>query len=199
MDEVEGIGKRRRSKAQERLLSTASELFYREGIGATGVDTVSERASVSKRTLYNRYGGKDALISAYLRDRDEQWWAYLRGVSEGIADPEGRLMVVFDAYGEWLSGHDFRGCAFANAQAEIADPGHPALAVARGHKERIEEHMATLAREAKYSKPEVLAEKLLLLLEGAVAMAVMRRTSGPLETARSTALELMDVHGRRVQ
>jgi len=190
-----GGGMRRRSRAVERLLGTASELFYREGIGATGVDTVSGRAGVSKRTLYNRFGGKDGLVAAYLRDRDEQWWAYLRDVAGGLTGPEEELLAVFDAYGDWLVGDDFRGCAFANAQAEIPDPDHPALAVARTHKEKVREHLAALAGEAGFREPEALAEKLLLLLEGAVAMAAMRRSSGPLETARSTALELMAAHG----
>ncbi len=186
----------RRSRAVERLLGAASELFYREGIGATGVDTVSGRAGVSKRTLYNRFGGKDGLVAAYLRDRDERWWAYLRDVSGGLAGPEEKLLAVFDAYGDWLVGDDFRGCAFANAQAEIPGPDHPALVVARAHKEKVREHLAALAGEAGFREPEALAEKLLLLLEGAVATAAMRRGDAPLEMARSTALELMVAHGR---
>ena len=68
----------RRRLGAERLLEAASELFYKEGIGAVGVDTVSESAAVSKRTLYNRFGGKDALVAEYLRRRDERWRAHLR-------------------------------------------------------------------------------------------------------------------------
>jgi len=187
---------RRRSRAVEQLLGAASELFYREGIGATGVDTISGRAGVSKRTLYNRFGGKDGLVAAYLRDRDERWWAYLRGVTGRLTGPEEKLLAVFQAYGDWLVGDDFRGCAFANAQAEIPDPDHPALVVARAHKESVRAYLAVLAGEAGFREPEALAEKLLLLLEGAVATAAMRRGDAPLETARSTALELMAAHGR---
>ena len=118
-------------------MEAASELFYREGIGAVGVDTISERAGVSKRTLYNRFGGKDELVAEYLRRRDERWRAYLRGVTEGVEDPGEKLLAVFGAYGEWLAGRDFRGCPFANAAAEIPDPDHPARVVARRHKEGV--------------------------------------------------------------
>jgi len=186
----------RRRPGAERLLDAASELFYREGIGAVGVDTVSDRAGVSKRTLYNRFGGKDALVAEYLRRRDERWRAYLRGVGEGVGEPREKLLAVFGAYGEWLVGEDFRGCAFANAAAEIPDPGHPARVVARRHKEGVEEHLAALAEDAGFDEPGALAERLLILLEGATATAAMRRSAEPLGVARSVAQELLDARSR---
>jgi AcrR family transcriptional regulator len=198
MRESTGEEKRatRRRPGAERLLEAASELFYREGIGAVGVDTISERAGVSKRTLYNRFGGKDELVAEYLRRRDERWRAYLRGVTEGVEDPGEKLLAVFGAYGEWLAGGDFRGCPFANAAAEIPDPDHPARVVARRHKEGVGEHLAALAKEAGIDEPETLAERLLLLLEGATVMVATRRSREPLEAARSLARELLDARPR---
>ena len=186
----------RRRPGAERLLEAASELFYREGIRAVGVDTVSERAGVSKRTLYNRFGGKDELVAAYLRRRDEGWRAYLQGATEAAVEPKERLLAVFEAYEEWLVGEDFRGCAFANAAAEIPDPEHPARAVARRHKEGVEEHLTVLAKEAGFDEPGTLAGRLLLLLEGAAATAAMRRSREPLGIARSLARELLAARSR---
>ena len=182
----------RRRPGAEKLLGAASELFYREGIRAVGVDAVSERAGVSKRTLYNRFGGKAELVAEYLRRRDEAWRAYLREAVEGEADPGERLLAVFEAYGEWLVRGDFRGCAFANAVAELPDPGHPARVVARRHKEWVEEPLAALAEEAGFDEPWALAGRLMLLLEGAAATVAMRRSGEPLDVARSAARELMD-------
>lgn len=186
----------RRRPGAERLLEVASDLFYREGIRAVGVDTISERAQVSKRTLYNRFGGKDALVTEYLRRRDERWQAYLQDATEGLDDPTDKLLVVFQAYGEWLVGDDFRGCAFANAAAEIADPNHPARIVAQRHKEGVRDYLATVATDAGFDEPETLAERLLILLEGATATASMRRNHGPLNVARSVALELLETQSR---
>jgi AcrR family transcriptional regulator len=183
----------RRRPGAERLLEAASDLFYREGIRAVGVDTISSKAGVSKRTLYNRFGGKAELVAEYLRRRDERWRVYLQEQTEGVADPREKLLAVFGAYEEWLVGEDFRGCAFANAAAEIPDPDHPARIVAQRHKEGVREHMAALAKEAGFDEPEALAERLLLLLEGAAATAAMRRSGEPLGVARSVALELLDV------
>ena len=182
----------RRRPGAERLLEAASDLFYREGIRAVGVDTISSKAGVSKRTLYNRFGGKAELVAEYLRRRDERWRVYLQEQTEGVADPREKLLADFGAYEEWLVGEDFRGCAFANAAAEIPDPDHPARIVAQRHKEGVREHMAALAKEAGFDEPEALAERLLLLLEGAAATAAMRRSGEPLGVARSVALELLD-------
>jgi AcrR family transcriptional regulator len=194
MEQRTSEGKRatRRRPGAERLLEVASDLFYREGIRAVGVDTISAKAGVSKRTLYNRFGGKDELVAEYLRRRDERWRVYLQEQTEGLADPREKLLAVFGAYEEWLVGEDFRGCAFANAAAEIPDPNHPARIVAQRHKEGVREHLAALAKEAGFDKSESLAERLLLLLEGAAATAAMRRSGEPLEVARSVALELLD-------
>ncbi len=182
----------RRRPGAERLLEAASDLFYREGIRAVGVDSISERAGVSKRTLYNRFGGKDEFVAEYLRRRDERWRGYLQEVTEDVVEPREKLLAVFGAYGEWLAGEDFRGCAFANAAAELPDPNHPARIVAQRHKEGVKEHLTTLAKDAEFDKPESLAERLLLLLEGATATVAMRRNGEPLDVARSIALELLD-------
>ncbi len=184
-------GKARKRPAAERVLRSASELFYRDGIAATGVDTIVEHASVAKRTLYNNFGGKDELVAAYLRDRDKRWRASLKEVTDRYEGPVERLLAAFEAYGEWLVGDEYRGCAFINAASEIADPNHPARAVALSHKAGVKEHLESLAAEAGLREPEVLAEKLLLLLEGATVTASMRKSREPLDTAQAMARSLV--------
>ena len=181
----------RKKPAAERVLRSASELFYRDGIAATGVDTIVEHAGVAKRTLYNNFDGKDELVAAYLRDRDERWRASLKEVTDRYEDPVERLLAAFEAYGEWLVGDEYRGCAFINAASEIADPDHPAWAVALSHKAGVKEHLERLAAESGLREPDILAEKLLLLLEGATVTASMRKSREPLDTARTVARSLV--------
>lgn len=100
-------------------------------------------------------------------------------------------MTVFDAYGSWLADGGFRGCAFANAVAEIPDRNHPARAIAREHKAGIEAHLGVLAKDAGCDEPEALAERMLLLLEGATAMAAMRHSGEPFDVARAIARTLI--------
>ena len=179
--------------AAERILSTVSRLFYEEGIRAVGVDTIAEEADVSKITIYNNFGSKDELVAAYLRRRDERWREVLAKDTDRHADPTERLLAAFDAYGEYLFDEEgYRGCAFINAAAEITDDSHPARRVIREHKEGTRRHLSLLAAEADFEDPEGMAERLLILLEGAWVTAVVRRSTEPLECAREVALRLLE-------
>lgn len=178
--------------AAERILKTVSRMFYEEGIRAVGVDTIAEGAEVSKITIYNNFGSKDELVAAYLRRRDARWRAVLEKVTDRHDDPIERLLAVFDAYGDYLFDEEgYRGCAFTNAAAEITDPEHPARAEIRAHKDGIREHLVALAAEAGFEEPGALAERLLILLEGAWVTAVVRRSAEPLDAAREVARLLM--------
>jgi AcrR family transcriptional regulator len=42
-------------------------LFYRDGINATGVERLAAESSVSKRTLYQYFPSKTAVVEEYLR------------------------------------------------------------------------------------------------------------------------------------
>ncbi len=112
-----------------KILDSASELFYRNGIHAVGVDAIAAGAGVTKRTLYDRFGSKDALVVAYLTERDRRWWERFE---ERLATaPRPRVLAVFDSYRADVDEGD-RGCAFINAAAELPF-SHPAYDVIRDH------------------------------------------------------------------
>ena len=114
--------------AGTRLLDAASELFYLRGVRAVGVDLIAETAGTTKKTLYDRFGSKDALVALYLLRRAHRWRAHLLvrlaygGVPAGSAGPGGAdaVLLVFDALESWM-GAQRRGCAFVNAYAELGD------------------------------------------------------------------------------
>jgi AcrR family transcriptional regulator len=166
-------------------------LFYERGIRAVGVDAIAEAAHVTKATLYKQFGSKDELVAEYLRARDARWRASLEDVMARHADPHARLLAVFDAYGAWLVDDAFRGCAFVNAAAELADVDHPARAAITEHKRALRERLAGLAADAGLDRPEPLAEELLLLLDGAAVGASIQRSTRPLDLARELATGLL--------
>ncbi|ASU85397.1 TetR/AcrR family transcriptional regulator [Nocardiopsis gilva YIM 90087] len=190
-------GQRVQSSAAQRVLETASRLFYEEGIGATGVDTVVARSGVAKMTLYKHFGSKDELVGAYLRQRDEVWRARLTTTVEERSEPRDRLLAVFDALDAWLSGEveGFRGCAFVNAVAEISTPGHPARQVALDQKRWMRSYMKELAAQAGATDPEGLAEQLFVLVEGVTVTTVLRDRSEAMRGARDAAEVLIAAHG----
>src|SRR5678815_5079878 len=56
---------------RDRLLNAAIELFYRHGFGAVGIDQVIASAGVTKTTFYKHFEGKDDLMVAAVKQRDE--------------------------------------------------------------------------------------------------------------------------------
>lgn len=186
-----------RTPAAERILRTASEMFYREGIRAVGVDAIAARAGVTKKTLYERFGSKDELIVAYLRARDERWRGWLTGVVERTGgSAKERLLATFDALEEWMERENPRGCGFVNAAAELADASHPARAVVMEQKEWFRGYLTKLSAEAGAGNPEDLAEKLLILHEGATVANSLGIATGAAKKAKeSAAILVADLHG----
>jgi AcrR family transcriptional regulator len=181
------------SAARARILDAASEAFYRRGIGAVGVDAIVAEADVAKATLYRHFRSKDDLVVAFLRRRDERWRDWLRADVERLSpDPAGRPLAVFDALGGWFSSDDFRGCAFINAAAEIADPGHPARAAVQEHKRLCGEYLAELLVAAGSPRAAEDASVLLLLMEGAMVSALIERDPTPAARARAAAARVLD-------
>lgn len=126
------------STPRQRILESAHDLFYSQGIRATGVDLVIARAQVTKVTFYRQFPSKDDLVAAYLEFRHDQWMAWLRS---SLAERKSRGLRGVDALlstlGEWWSSPTFRGCAFVNAAVEIGPSSPLALEAFRRHKEEF--------------------------------------------------------------
>ena len=134
------------TEAGTRLLDAASDLFYRRGVRAVGVDLIAETAGTTKKTLYDRFGSKDALVALYLLRRAHRWRDHLLSrldVASG-GDRERVVLAVFDALETWM-GAQRRGCAFVNAYAELGDGAHPAVPVIRAEKAWMRTLFDTLA------------------------------------------------------
>ena len=172
--------------AGERLLAAAADLFYRRGIRAVGVDLIAEVAGTTKKTLYDRFGSKDALVALYLRRRAQRWQTFVRGYVERVPPGRHRALAVLDALEEWRAEHD-RGCAFVNANAEIGGTGHPGVEVIRAEKAAMRALFIELVDGV-----DDLGAQLYLLYEGAtVAVTAGGQVDGIVQ-ARRAAARLLD-------
>jgi AcrR family transcriptional regulator len=155
---------------RQRLIDAGYELFSRQGFHGVGLDLVLRDAGVSKQTFYNHFESKDELVLAVLEKRTEVELAGLREslARLGGADPRARLEALWDVMGEWFNSPDFRGCIFITAAAEFPSRHDPAHVAAAGHALRIIEVLEELAREAGASEPRELAERLMMLVDGAL-------------------------------
>src|SRR6201995_1082846 len=121
--------------ARERILATASELFYREGIRAIGVDTVAEQSGVSKTSLYRVFDSKDDLIAAFAAEKDRSFWAWWDRTEKLHADdPRALLDALLSGIAERIGRPAYRGCPFLNLMTEFPDDKHPGRVIARNNK-----------------------------------------------------------------
>lgn len=167
--------------ARERILGASQRLFPEQGINSTGVDQLCAEAGVSKRTLYQHFGGKDELIAEYLRRFDPD---VLPEVFEAAdLTPRERLLAVFDIHSPL--------CPFLRSAVELHDPAHPARLLARDYKKAFAARLADAAREAGADDPEALGEQLALLLDGASARSRVL-DADVFATAAAMAVVLVD-------
>jgi AcrR family transcriptional regulator len=177
------------AQTREHVLDVAHELFYWNGIRATGVDRVAAGADVAPTTLYRLFASKDALIGAYLERAAQLYRHWFDAAAQaGGPDPRQRILALFDALSEQVQPGQCRGCPFLMALAEFPDPAHPAhrsaVAVKQWARARLGELTADLG-PAPAEDREALADQLALAMEGVYASVQALGVSGPARRARA--------------
>lgn len=171
MSEASNVAPRDPRPAAQRVRDVAKELFYRQGIRATGVEEVCRVAGTTKMSLYRAYPSKDALVEAILReDCEAAACTYAEALSEAVP-PRERPLAYIRAAAEVLRQPGFRGCPMGLAIAEFPDSEHPVRKVADAEKRAARERLRRLCAEAGADEATVLGDTLLLLLEGAFTAA----------------------------
>jgi AcrR family transcriptional regulator len=186
----------------ERILATASDLFYREGVRAVGIQRVIDEAGIAKASLYAHYASKDQLVAACLSRQGD---ALRAGLEQHLSDPSldarSKLLRIFDLQTQQIASPGFRGCPFQNTGSEFTDAGHPANAVTVIFRRWIHDLFTSLVREAGLRNPEAVAGALIVLHDGAAAAAQMDGGSEAARHARWAAEQLLDSQpsGRRAR
>jgi len=178
--------------ARERILHAASELFYRNGIRGSGINTIIAHSGVAKATFFHHFPAKDDLVVAWLRQPASRWFDRVRAALDaGTEPPASSLLTFFDLLGEWFAQDDFRGCAFQNAAAEIPEAGHPVRQATHDYTLEIRDYLGRIATAAELSDPARIAAELHLLAEGAIATAVATGSADAAKVARTAAERLL--------
>jgi AcrR family transcriptional regulator len=178
-----------------RILRSARELFYRCGIHAVGVDAIAEAADTNKTTLYRHFESKDELVAECLRELGREFataWAEIERAHAG--QPKDQLLAWLRFIAEFKLGPSERGCAFANAAVELPDANHPARRVIEEFKSRHRDLIIELCRKAGLRDPELLADELFLLCEGARSTIQSLGPRGPAERLAQMLQTLVAAH-----
>lgn len=171
------------AEVRDRILQTASDLFYRQGVRAVGVDVVVAAAGVAKTSLYRHFRTKDDLIAAFLQREDEDFWAcWDRAAAAHRDDAAAELDAHLAWIGERLGRPRYRGCPQINVAAEFPDEDHPARLVARAHKQELRRRLRGLAARLGARRPDDLATQLTVVLNGAFVSAEILADGDPTRT-----------------
>jgi len=179
---------------EDRLLATASELFYREGVRAVGIQRVLEEAGVAKASLYAHFDSKDELVAACIDQRILAWRVHVETHLLGSTlDARGKLLALFDLQLEWIRSPAFRGCPLQSVSAEIAAPDHPAKRVLAGHRQWLRDLLTALVTEAGLQPVADVVGALIVLYDGASASALVDGSPAMANHARWAVERLIDV------
>jgi AcrR family transcriptional regulator len=183
-------------RVRDRIIRTARELFYRQGIRAVGVDTITNEAGTNKMSFYRSFPSKDELVAEYLRDQEREGWEWW---DEIIASHKGDARAQIEAlFGELVSkacACESRGCALANAAVEITEEDHPARAVVEGYKKEMRRRFRSLAEGTGAADAAALGDALMLLWEGSyLTRLTFDASKGPNRRVAEAALKLVDAY-----
>ena len=173
---------------RERVLDTASRLFYEQGYHATGINQIIAEADVAKASLYQLFRSKDELLLEYLEQQTRAWWADFETFR--AAAPEGKktLLALLDYRMHLIRDHRYRGCGFMRIAYELPELDGAPLAVIRDFKQgvktfigaQIKTHLPQLGRQETVDLIELVTN----LYEGSGSQAYVQRSSKPIEEAK---------------
>ncbi|MVV52406.1 TetR/AcrR family transcriptional regulator [Pseudomonas sp. PB120] len=175
------------------ILDVTEKLIYKSGISATGMDLLVKTAGVSRKSIYRYFANKDELVVAALQRRDVRWMHWYRSEVDQAPTPADRLLNLFTVLKAWFVSEGFRGCAFINTSGETGDPQDPVRQVAREHKQKLLDYVCELCTEYGATDPEMLARQLLILIDGAITVALVMGDDRAADNAHCMARKLLDL------
>jgi AcrR family transcriptional regulator len=179
----------RESAVKDRIMDTASRLFYDQGYHVTGINQIIEEADIARASLYNHFTSKTALLLAYLDRTHEEWFVELDRYLGPVPEPREKLLALFDFRSQRQRKLKYRGCHFNKITAETGEDEEVARRV-KMHKGRFRQYILDLVRQTdhrRFMDDETLADTLFYLLEGGIAVGAMFRSSENAERARKIA------------
>lgn len=181
------------SDTRQRLLDSTERLIYQGGISATGMDLIVKSSGVARKSIYRYFNSKEDLVAAALNARDQRWMEWFIQASSKAHHPDENLLSTFDALETWFATPDFRGCAFINAAGEISDVDAPVRIVAKEHKIKLHAHLRKLTSKCVGPDADQLAAEFLILIEGAITVALIMGDKNSARQAKIMATKLLSI------
>ncbi|MEU8819912.1 TetR family transcriptional regulator [Actinoplanes sp. NPDC048796] len=187
----------RPSEARQRLLSTASQIFYADGIHAVGVDRIIAEAKVTRATFYRHFPSKDDLVVTYLREVHQMDRGAITAAIAANATAADALLAIADTIAAGIKRPGFRGCAFLNAAAEFPDVDHPVHQQIIAHRQWFLDTLTTLMAQVAEDSSDAAARHFVMLRDGAMAAGCLFNPDLIVDTFQRGVEGLVRIHGQR--
>jgi AcrR family transcriptional regulator len=181
-------------QGRARLLDAASRLYAKRGTANVGINEVTAEAGVARMTLYNNFPSKEKLTVAVYEKMAEEALARIDAVLGAEKDEKGRIAALFTHFGRNAHRPDFRGCSFIHASLQEADPHGPLYAVVQAYKRTLRGRVLA-ALDPKRRNRKLLADQIVILLDGAVTEAYIKGVADAITAAKGAALTLLAHRG----
>jgi AcrR family transcriptional regulator len=184
----------RKQGVKERIIATASDLFYNQGYNQTGINQIISEAGVAKASLYQHFRSKEDIAVAYLIARHSMWMGKLNDCISIQNTSKGKVIGCFDYLIEWLNEVNFRGCGWQNIITDLPD-GHLKIRdQAVYHKNDVRNWIhSLLKKQSDYDEiqAEELGDEVLILIEGAIILSQIQKDEWPIKSAKRACVKLL--------
>jgi AcrR family transcriptional regulator len=184
------------SAAKTKILNVASKLFYEQGYNSTGINQIIDEADIARGSLYNHFPSKRDLLSAYIEQAEDAWFAALEEYLAPIKNPKSKLLSIFDFREKEQFKTSFRGCQFAKVVAELSQDDLKIFEQVSREKDKMKQYIKNLLVQIDLKNPsaltiEMICEAIFLLLEGSTVAASLYRSEVPIKNAKIIAAALL--------
>ncbi|UMB61400.1 TetR/AcrR family transcriptional regulator [Lutibacter sp. A80] len=184
------------SEIKNRIIETASSLFYKNGYNATGINEIISEAGIAKATLYNHFKSKEDICIAYLQFKDT---TFIESIKEYTASkPKGKLQVlaIFDFLELFFKSNEFNGCWCIKTISEIPLDNKKIRKEIQLQKkvfiQFISKLIATNITTIKEEELDSKSRKIYLLYESAVGESHLHQANWPIKEAKNLCSYLLE-------
>lgn len=168
---IDFMNTQKQSNPRAKILEIADRLFYTEGVRATGTEKIMSIAEVAKATFYRHFESKDALVLAYLENRDRALWEYLSQPT-----PSKDLREALIKFERYANRPEVNSCPFLHIAFEYPDIAHPFHRMAIEHQDKIRDYLVDLFEPSIIDK-KAAAGAVLSVIDGAFTLRMLYGTS----------------------
>jgi AcrR family transcriptional regulator len=177
---------------KDRIIETASHLFYNNGYNQTGINQIIAEAGVAKASMYQHFRSKEDIAVAYLQQRHIDWMGSLTNFVSEEKTSKNKLIKSFDFLQTWLEGVNYRGCGFQNIISDLPESQHKIKDQVVLHKNGVKDLVYGLLEDENNSNQfKALGDELLVLMEGCIILSQIQKNSWPITAAKNAAIKLL--------